>query len=333
MLVNGKWTEDWQPVQAKDAEGRFVRQTSSFRNWITADGSPGPTGMGGFKAEAGRYRLYVALICPWASRTLIARKLKGLEALIPVTVVNPVLTAQGWAFGGYSGSQRDPLHDATHLHQLYTRADANFTGRATVPVLWDEASDTMVSNESADIVRMFNTAFDGLVPETVDLYPADLRTEIDALNEKAYGSLNNGVYKAGFASTQSAYDEAVEGVFTTLDALEARLTGPWLFGDRFTETDIRLFVTLIRFDAVYHGLFKTNRRSIADYRRLSDYMERVLRLPGVAETVNLDHIKAGYYSIKALNPTGIVPSGPDHVAALLASAKLAQPSANETDPP
>jgi putative glutathione S-transferase len=319
MLVNGTWTEDWQPVQAKDSEGRFVRQTSSFRNWITPDGSPGPTGTGGFKAEAGRYRLYVAVICPWASRTLIARKLKGLEDLVSVTVVNPVLTKQGWAFGGYPGSDTDPLHDAAYLHQLYSQADAAFTGRATVPVLWDMATDTMVSNESADIVRMFNTAFAGLVPDTLDLYPADLRSEIDSLNDAIYGALNNGVYKAGFASTQSAYDEAVSGVFLMLDQLEARLTGPWLFGDRFTETDIRLFVTLIRFDAAYHGLFKTNRKRIADYPRLSAHVERVLRLPGLRETVNLDHIKAGYYSITSLNPSGIIPAGPDHVVALLAA--------------
>jgi putative glutathione S-transferase len=320
MLVNGTWTEDWQPVQAKDTEGRFVRQTSSFRNWITPDGSPGPTGTGGFKAEAGRYRLYVALICPWASRTLIARKLKGLEDLVSVTVVNPVLTKQGWAFGGYPGSDTDPLRGAAYLHQLYARADTAFTGRATVPVLWDMATDTMVSNESADIVRMFNTAFAGLVPDTLDLYPADLRSEIDSLNDAIYGALNNGVYKAGFASTQSAYDEAVSGVFLMLDQLEAGLTGPWLFGDRFTETDIRLFVTLIRFDAAYHGLFKTNRKRIADYPRLSDHMERALRLPGLRETVNLDHIKAGYYSITSLNPSGIIPAGPDHVAALLAAS-------------
>jgi glutathionyl-hydroquinone reductase len=319
MLVNGSWTEDWQPVQAKDAEGRFVRQTSSFRNWITPDGSPGPTGTGGFKAEAGRYRLYVALICPWASRTLIARKLKGLEQLVTVTVVNPVLTTQGWAFGGYPGSDPDPLHGAAHLHQLYTRADQTFTGRATVPVLWDEATDTMVSNESADIVRMFNTGFVGLVPDTPDLYPADLRADIDRLNDDLYDALNNGVYKAGFASTQAAYEEAEAGVFTMLDRLETGLSGPWLFGDRFTETDIRLFVTLIRFDAAYHGLFKTNRRRIADYPRLSAHMERVLRLPGLRETVNLEHIKAGYYSVKSLNPGGIVPSGPDHVASLLAA--------------
>jgi glutathionyl-hydroquinone reductase len=317
MLVNGKWTADWHPVQAKDGEGRFVRQQSSFRNWITPDGAPGPTGNGGFKAEAGRYRLYVALICPWASRTLIARKLKGLEDLIAVTVVNPVLTSEGWAFAGYPGAEADPLHGADHLHQLYSHADDNYTGRATVPVLWDEQTDTMVSNESADIVRMFNTAFADLVPGKPDLYPADLATDIDALNAEVYDRLNNGVYKAGFASTQAAYDEAVAGVFAMLDRLEDRLIGDYLFGSRFTEADIRLFVTLIRFDAAYHSLFKTNLRRIADYPRLASYMARVLRLPGVRDTVNIDHIKAGYYSIKALNPTGIVPVGPDHVIALL----------------
>lgn len=320
MLVDGEWTEDWQPVQKADEKGRFVRQTSSFRNWITPDGSPGLTGEGGFKAEAGRYRLYVALICPWASRTLIARSLKGLEALIPVTVVNPVLTAQGWQFGGYPGADQDPLFAASYMHEIYTRADDHFTGRATVPVLWDMASGVMVSNESADILRMFDTAFEHLAPSDLRLYPADLADDIDALNPRIYDALNNGGYKAGFAVTQAAYDEAVAGVFAMLVELEARLTGDYLFGDRLTETDIRTFVTLIRFDAAYHGLFKTNRRQIADYPRLQAYMERILRLPGVAATVNLDHIKAGYYSIKALNPTGIVPAGPDHVAALLQAA-------------
>lgn len=321
MLVNGKWTADWHPVQAKDGKGRFVRQQSSFRNWITADGAPGPSGTGGFKAEAGRYRLYVALICPWASRTLIARKLKGLEDLIAVTVVNPVLTSEGWGFGGYPGADADPLHGVAHLHQLYTHADDSYTGRATVPVLWDEATDTIVSNESADIVRMFNTAFADLVPGKPDLYPADLAAQIDALNAEVYDRLNNGVYKAGFASSQAAYDEAVTGVFAMLDELEERLAGDYLFGARFTEADIRLFVTLIRFDAAYHGLFKTNRRRIADYPRLSAYMARVLHLPGVLETVSLDHITAGYYSIKALNPSGIVPVGPDHVTALLEAVR------------
>jgi putative glutathione S-transferase len=322
MLVNGKWTDDWHPVQAKDDEGRFIRQVSSFRNWITADGSAGPTGVGGYKADAGRYRLYVALICPWASRTLIARKLKGLDDLVAVTIVNPVLTEQGWGFGGYAGSSdEDPLFAARYLHDLYTRADRHFTGRATVPVLWDEQSGTIVSNESADIVRMFNTAFAELVPGKPDLYPSDLRDGIDALNAEIYDQLNNGVYKAGFASNQSAYDEAVEGVFTMMDRLEDALTGTYIFGDRFTETDIRLFVTLIRFDAAYHGLFKTNQRRVADFPRLSAYMARILRLDGVSETVDLDHIKAGYYSIKALNPSGIVPTGPLHVQELLESVK------------
>jgi putative glutathione S-transferase len=311
MLVNGKWTANWDPVQAKDDQGRFVRQTSNFRNWITPDGTPGPTGTGGFKAEAGRYHLYVALICPWASRTLMVRKLKQLEDFISVTVVEPFLTDQGWGFGSYPGAQTDPLHGAAFMHELYTRADPGFTGRATVPVLWDTLTDTIVNNESADIIRMLNTAFNHLVGPTVDLYPADLADEIEALNPELYDRLNNGVYKAGFASTQGAYDEAVTGVFAMLDSLEQRLDDgrAYLFGDRLTETDIRLFVTLVRFDAAYHGLFKCNIRRIADYPALAVLMRRMLALPGIAETVNIDHIKAGYYSIKALNPTGIVPAG------------------------
>ena len=298
-----------------------MRQVSSFRNWITPDGSAGPTGEGGFAAEPGRYRLYVALICPWASRTLIARKLKGLEALIPVTVLNPTLSDEGWAFGGYPGAEEDPLFGAQHLHELYTRADPHFTGRATVPALWDMQRGVMVNNESADILRMFDTAFEGLVPSDLRLYPADLAEEIDALNARIYDRLNNGVYKAGFAVTQAAYDEAVAGVFEMLDVLEARLDGNYLFGDRLTETDIRTFVTLIRFDAAYHGLFKTNRRQIADYPRLSAYLERMLHLPGVIDTVNMDHITRGYYSIKALNPTRIRPVGPAHVERMLAAAR------------
>ena len=317
MLVNGIWQNNWHPVQAKDELGRFVRQTSTFRNWITPDGAPGPTGTGGYVAEKGRYRLYVALICPWASRTLIARKLKGLDDFIAVTVVNPVLGEEGWRFGGYPGADADPVFGATWMHEIYTHADPQVNGRATVPVLWDEKTGTIVSNESADILRMFNTAFADQVPETVDLYPEDLRLQIDAWNPEIYDQLNNGVYKAGFASTLLAYDEAVAGVFAMLDRLEDALQGPFLFGDRVTETDIRLFVTLIRFDAAYHGLFKTNLRRIADYPRLTAFLRQMLALPGVRETVNLDHIKAGYYSIKALNPSGIVPAGPDHVAALL----------------
>ena len=317
MLVDGKWTADWEPVQKVDEKGRFVRQISEFRNWITPDGTPGPTGSGGFTAEPGRYRLYVALICPWASRTLIARKLKGLDEIIPVTVVNPILTDQGWRFGGYPGADEDPLHGATFMHELYTRADAHYTGRATVPVLWDMKQDVMVNNESADIVRMFDTAFEDLAPSKVRLYPNDLAGQIDDLNARLYEKLNNGVYRAGFATTQQAYDEAVDGVFEMLDELESQLDGGFLFGDRLTETDIRAFVTLIRFDAAYHGLFKTNWRRIADYPKLSAFMERMLRIPGVSETVDLDHIKQGYYSIKALNPLGIVPSGPSHVVDLL----------------
>lgn len=321
MLVDGKWVKAWQPVQKADEKGRFVRQVSSFRNWITPDGSAGPTGEGGFAAEPGRYRLYVALICPWASRTLIARKLKGLEAMIPVTVVNPTLSDEGWAFGGYPGADADPLFGAQHLHEIYTRADPHVNGRATVPVLWDMKRDRLVNNESADILRMLDTAFEGLAPSDLRLYPADLAEEIDALNARIYDRLNNGVYKAGFAVTQAAYDEAVAGVFGMLDELEARLDGDYLFGDRLTETDIRTFVTLIRFDAAYHGLFKTNLRQIADYPRLSAYLERMLRLPGVIDTVNMDHITRGYYSIKALNPTGIRPVGPAHVARLMAAAR------------
>ncbi|MDE3028045.1 MAG: glutathione S-transferase family protein [Paracoccaceae bacterium] len=312
MLIDGKWQEDWQPVQAKDAKGGFVRQVSSFRNWVTTDGSAGPTGTGGFKAEAGRYHLYVALICPWASRTLIARKLKGLDSIVSVAVVEPALTEQGWRFGEYPGSDLDTLNQVTYIHELYTRADPAFTGRATVPVLWDKARATIVSNESADIVRMFNSGF-GEFASGVDLYPADLAPPIDALNDMMYPALNNGVYRAGFATTQLAYDEAFTTVFATLDDLEQRLSDgrAFLHGTQFTESDVRAFVTLVRFDAAYYGLFKCNLRRITDYPALSRYMERILDLPGVAATVNLDHIKRGYYSIKALNPTGIAPLGPD----------------------
>ena len=312
MLVDGKWTADWHPVQAKDEKGRFVRQTSTFRNWVTPDGQAGPTGTGGFKAEAGRYHLYVALICPWASRTLMVRKLKRLEKAIDVSVVEPQLTDQGWRFGTFPGAGPDPIADKQYLHEVYTSADPTYTGRATVPILWDRERATIVNNESADIVRMLNTAFDQFGDASVDLYPKDLREQIDHLNRHLYNTLNNGVYKAGFASSQEAYEEAVGGVFETLDTLEAQLSdgGPCLFGARLTETDLRLFVTLIRFDAAYHGLFKCNLRRIADYPALAAYMERVHRLPGIAETVDIDHIKAGYYSLKALNPTGIVPVGP-----------------------
>jgi len=313
MLVNGQWVADWQPVQATDEKGGFVRQTSTFHNWVTPDGGPGPTGTGGFKAEPGRYHLYVALICPWASRTLIARKLKKLEDVISVSVVSPVMTPQGWRFGDYPGATDDEVNGSTYMHEIYTKADPHVTGRATVPVLWDKKHETIVNNESADIVRMMNSGFGDLADGSVDLYPEDLRAEIDALNGRIYPALNNGVYRAGFATTQVAYEEAFRDVFAMLDELEERLADGrrFLFGDRFTETDIRLFVTLVRFDAAYYGLFKCNLRRIADYPHLSRYVLRVIDIPGVRETVNIGHIKAGYYSIKALNPTGIVPLGPE----------------------
>ena len=312
MLVNGKWDADWQPVQNKDKDGRFIRQVSSFRHWITADGSPGPTGDGGFKAEAGRYHLYVAYICPWASRALAVRALKGLTELITVSVVNPRLSDQGWQFGGYPGSTDDELNQATYMHQIYTQVAPDFTGRATVPVLWDKQQQTIVNNESADILRMLNSAFNELVNTGPDLYPAALADEIDELNEEIYHKLNNGVYQAGFASSQAAYDEAFDNVFSTLDKLEARLADGrgYVFGDVLTETDIRLFVTLVRFDAAYYGLFKCNRQLIREFRYLNAYMHRIWALDGIADTVNIDHIKAGYYSIKTLNPGGIVPRGP-----------------------
>ena len=312
MLIDGKWTTDWHPVQATDGKGGFLRQESTFRNWVTADGGPGPTGRGGFGAEAGRYHLYAGLICPWASRTLIARKLKRLDDVVSVSIVEPALTVEGWRFGDYPGADRDLLNGATYLHELYTRADPRFTGRATIPVLWDKKTQTIVNNESADIVRMFNSGFGALADESVDLYPEALRIKIDAWNVRIYPSLNNGVYRAGFATTQQAYEEAFRGVFAMLDELDAHLgTRLFLVGERLTEADIRLFVTLIRFDAAYHGLFKCNLRRVADYPALSRYLRRVLDAPGIRETVNIDHIKRGYYSIKALNPNGIVPLGPD----------------------
>ncbi|CAA0111672.1 Glutathionyl-hydroquinone reductase YqjG [Starkeya nomas] len=312
MLVDGKWVENWQPVQATDAKGGFVRQVSSFRSWVTVDGSPGPTGEGGFRAEAGRYHLYVALICPWASRTLIARKLKGLDDAVSISVVEPALSDEGWRFGDYPGANRDTLNGATYLHEIYTRAEPHFTGRATVPVLWDRERGTIVNNESADILRMFNAGFGALARNAVDLYPEALREAIDALNAAIYPRLNNGVYRAGFATTQLAYEEAFADVFGMLDELEARLAagGPFLLGEAVTEADIRLFVTLVRFDAAYNGLFKCNLRRLADYPALSAYLVRFLALPGVRGTVNVDHIKRGYYSIKALNPNRIVPVGP-----------------------
>ncbi|WP_336769081.1 glutathione S-transferase family protein [Pantoea endophytica] len=310
MLVNGKWSAEWHPVQATDQQGGFVRQTSSFRHWISADGSSA------FAAEPDRYHLYVALICPWASRTLLARSLKGLDKVISVSVVEPQLGAQGWRFGDYPGADRDWLNKAEYLHELYTRADADFTGRATVPVLWDKKTQTIVNNESADILRMLNSGFGALADDRIDLYPEDLRAEIDALNESIYPRLNNGVYRTGFATTQVSYQQAFNDVFSQLDELELRLQDgrTFLLGERLTEADIRLFVTLVRFDAAYHGLFKCNLRRLRDYPLLDRYLKSMLSVSGVRQTVNIDHIKQGYYSIKVLNPNDIVPVGPDMAA-------------------
>jgi glutathionyl-hydroquinone reductase len=312
MLVDGKWSEAWKPIQATDAKGGFVRQVSSFRSWVTPDGAPGPTGEGGFRAEPKRYHLYASFGCPWATRVLITRKLKRLEDVLSVAIVDPVLTDEGWRFGDTPSADLYAVNGATYLHEIYTRADPHFTGRATVPALWDKQRQTIVNNESADLVRMFNSGFGKLADASIDLYPEDLRSAIDALNAEVYPSLNNGVYRAGFATTQLAYEEAFAAVFATLDALERRLAaGPFLFGHRLTETDIRVFVTLARFDAAYHGQFKCNLRRIADYANLSAYLARLIALPAFRDTFNLDHIKRGYYSIKALNPTRIVPLGPE----------------------
>jgi len=302
--------------KATDTSGRFVRQDSTFRNWITPDGSPGPTGVGGFKAEPGRYHLYIAYVCPWACRTLAYRKLKKLEDVISVSISFPAMGEEGWEFGEYPGSIPDPLHNIRYVHELYTRADPHFSGRPTVPVLWDKTQDTMVNNESADIIRMLNSAFDAYGDASIDFYPEALRPEIDQLNDRIYGALNNGVYRTGFAMSQDAYDEAVTEVFDCLNELEQRLEGQsYLLGERITETDWRAFVTLIRFDIAYHGVFKCNLRRVSDYPNLAAYLKRLYDVPGIAETVDFHHIKYGYYGISKVNPSGIVPKGPDHIFA------------------
>ncbi|MCA8931634.1 MAG: glutathione S-transferase family protein [Rhodospirillaceae bacterium] len=311
QLVNGTW-QAGQLVTASSS-GRFVRKDSQFRNWITADGSAGPTGVGGFKAEPGRYHLYVSLACPWAHRTLIFRALKRLQGAIGVSVVDPLMGDDGWVFGNSPGATPDQVNGTAKLHEIYTLADPTYTGRVTVPVLWDTEQATIVSNESADIIRMLNSAFDACGDASVDFYPAPLRAEIDAVNARVYDTVNNGVYKAGFATTQAAYEEAFDALFATLDALEVLLSSRrYLAGERLTEADWRLFPTLVRFDPVYVGHFKTNKRRIADYPALSNYLRELYQVPGVAETVNLDHIKRHYYASHAgINPTGIVPKGPE----------------------
>lgn len=314
MLVDGNWDADWHPVQNKDDEGRFVRQTSTFRNWITPDGSPGPDGQKAYPAELGRYHLFVAYICPWASRTLMVRTLKGLEEVISVSVLDPRLSKQGWKFGDFEGSTgKDTEIGASYLHNIYTHCDPKFTGRATVPLLWDKQSKTIINNESADIIQILNSAFKTFSDARPDLRPATNLSDINTLNATLYDAFNNGVYKAGFASSQMAYEEGFTDVFKTLGGLENRLSDgrEYLIGNHITESDIRAFVTLIRFDIVYVGLFKLNLRRVADYKHLNAYMLRILALPGIRKTVNIDHIKAGYYSVKAVNPSGIIPAGPD----------------------
>jgi putative glutathione S-transferase len=311
IVVEGVWrAEDDFP---KDSSGRFTRPSSPFRHWVTADGAPGPTRDRGFKAEPGRYHLYISLACPWAHRTLIFRKLKGLESLITLSVVHWHMGADGWTFQEGPGVVPDPIRNAKFLHQVYTASKADYTGRVTVPVLWDRTTGQIVNNESSEIIRMFNTAFDDFGAASIDFYPEKLRGEIDALNARIYPNVNNGVYRAGFAGKQAAYEEAVLELFATLDELEARLaTRRWLCGDVLTEADWRLFTTLIRFDAVYVGHFKCNIRRIKDYPNLSRYLHALYTHAGVAETVDFHHIKNHYYgSHPKINPTGIVPVGPE----------------------
>lgn len=310
LLVNGHWQDKWYDTASTG--GRFVRRDAAFRNWVTADGAPGPSGTGGFRAEPGRYHLYVSLACPWAHRTLILRKLKGLEDMIGVSVVHWLMREEGWTFADGPGVASDTVNGARVLHQVYTTAAPDYTGRVTVPVLWDKQRQTIVNNESSEIIRMFNSAFDGVGAAPGDYYPEALRAEIDAINPRIYDNVNNGVYKAGFATSQTAYEEAVAPLFDTLDWLENHLaTRRFLVGNVLTEADIRLFTTLIRFDAVYVGHFKCNIRRIADYPNLSGYVRDIYQWPGVAPTVNLDHVKRHYYeSHLTLNPAGIVPVGP-----------------------
>jgi putative glutathione S-transferase len=311
LLVDGHWTDRWYDTSASG--GRFQRQESAFRNWVTPDGTPGPTGEGGFKAEPGRYHLYVSLACPWAHRTLIFRILKGLENSISLSVTHWFMGEQGWTFDNGPGVIPDPIGGAERLYEVYLRSNPSYTGRVTVPVLWDKARNVIVSNESSEIIRMMNSAFDRIGAVPGDFYPVELREQIDALNAHIYATVNNGVYKAGFATTQDAYEGAVRPLFTTLDWLEERLTkSRYLCGERLTEADWRLFTTLVRFDMVYAGHFKCNLRRLVDYPNLWDYTRELYQHPGVAATVDFTHIKRHYYqSHKSVNPTGIVPAGPE----------------------
>ena len=297
----------------KPVKGEFIRYTSGFRNWITEDGSAGPSGDGGFAAEAGRYHLYVSYACPWAHRTLIYRVLKGLEDVISVSVVHPLMPAESWVFGDYPGSTVDHVNGAQYLYENYLRADPDFDGVVTVPTLWDKKLNTLVNNESSEIIRMMNSAFNSITGNQLDLYPESLRTEIDAINEPIYDNVNNGVYRCGFARTQEAYNQAFDQLFNTLDELEQRLSKQrYLVGNQITEADWRLFPTLVRFDPVYVGHFKTNRQRLVDFPNLWAYTRELYQVPGIAETVNMDHIKYHYYaSHESINPTRIVPRGPE----------------------
>ncbi len=305
MLVDGKWKDVWYDTSS--TKGRFVRQQSAFRDWITADGSSG------FPAEKDRYHLYVSFACPWAHRTLIFRALKGLEEHISVSVVNPLMLENGWTFKPGDGVIPDPIGGAEYLYQVYTRARPDYTGRVTVPILWDREKGTIVNNESSEIIRMLNSAFNTVGATGPDFYPDELASEIDAVNDFVYPNINNGVYRAGFATTQDAYEEAVTALFDALDTLEERLGGQrYLAGDRITEADWRLFTTLLRFDPVYVGHFKCNIRRISDYPNLWGFTRELYQIPGVSDTVNMDHIKKHYYASHAtINPTGVVPLGPD----------------------
>jgi putative glutathione S-transferase len=310
QLVNGKWVSD-EVAASEMSDGAFHREPTKFRNWLTADGAAGPEGQSGTRAEAGRFQLFVAYTCPWASRTLMMRSLKGLTDILPVSIAGPVIGPNGWEFTppADAGDKASPIR---YLHQLYTASTPTYTGKVSVPALWDRKEGRIVNNESADIIRMLNTAFDDITGDRKDFYPEALRPVIDEWNALIYDTLNNGVYRAGFAKKQAAYEEAVVGVFSTLDRLEAHLSeNRYIAGDYFTEADIRAFVTLIRFDAAYHGIFKCNIRRLADYPNLSGYTREIYQWPGIRETVRIDQIKRGYYSITHVNPTQIVPVGPE----------------------
>lgn len=310
LLVDGKWVDQW--YDTGKTGGKFERSEAPWRDFVTADGGPAPGRTRGFKAEAGRYHLYVSLACPWAHRTLIFRALKSLEEVISVSVVHHFMGKDGWTFKAEDGATGDTLYGSDFLHQIYTRADPSFTGRVTVPVLWDKKLRTIVSNESSEIIRMLNSAFDAFGDASLDFYPRALRSEIDAINARVYPAINNGVYRAGFATTQAAYEEAFHALFAELDAIEQTLSGQrYLVGDVLTEADWRLFTTLVRFDPVYVGHFKCNLRRIADYPNLSNYLRDLYQVPAVAGTVDMLHIKAHYYaSHDMINPTRIVPVGP-----------------------